>query len=48
MTTFPAYETIATDMVGAHVLKVTLNRPQVGNAINTQAGHDLLDRKSVV
>ena len=43
MTAFPAYETIATEMVGAHVLKVTLNRPQVGNAINTQSGHDLLD-----
>jgi enoyl-CoA hydratase/carnithine racemase len=43
MTAFPAYETIATEMVGTHVLKVTLNRPQVGNAINTQSGHDLLD-----
>ena len=43
MTSFPTYETIATEMVGAHVLKVTLNRPQVGNAINTQSGHDLLD-----
>ena len=40
---FPQYETIATEMVAEHVLKVTLNRPQVGNAINTQAGHDLLD-----
>ena len=43
MTSFPTYETIATEMVGVHVLKVTLNRPQVGNAINTQSGHDLLD-----
>jgi enoyl-CoA hydratase len=43
MSTFPTYETIATEMVSTHVLKVTLNRPQVGNAINTQTGHDLLD-----
>ena len=25
------------------MLQVTLNRPQVGNALNTQMGHDLLD-----
>ena len=43
MTPIPAYETVAIDMVGAHVLKVTLNRPQVGNALNTQMGRDLLD-----
>lgn len=43
MNEFPQYETIATAMVGDHVLQVTLNRPQVGNAINTQAGHDMLD-----
>ena len=43
MTALPAYETIATEMVGQHVLKVTLNRPQVGNSINTQMGHDMLD-----
>lgn len=40
---FPDYETIATDRVSDHVLSVTLNRPAVGNAINTQTGHDLLD-----
>lgn len=40
---YPSYETIKTELVGAHVLKVTLNRPTVGNAINTQTGHDLLD-----
>ena len=40
---FPVYETVATDMAGDHVLKVTLNRPQVGNALNTQMGHDLFD-----
>ena len=43
MTSIPTYETVATDMVGSHVLKVTLNRPQVGNALNTHMGRDLLD-----
>lgn len=43
MSNFPAYETATTEMVSEHVLQVTLNRPQVGNAINTQTGHDLLD-----
>ena len=43
MTTFPVYETVTTQMVSQHVLKVTLNRPQFGNAVNTQMGHDLLD-----
>ena len=43
MTPIPAYETILTEMVGSHVMKVTLNRPQVGNAVNTQMGHDMLD-----
>lgn len=43
MTAFPAYETVTTEMVSQHVLKVTLNRPQFGNAVNTQMGHDLLD-----
>lgn len=40
---FPDYTTIACEMKGPHVLLVTLNRPQVMNAINTQMGHDLLD-----
>ena len=39
----PRYETVLTEMVGAHVLKITLNRPQVGNALNTQMGRDLYD-----
>jgi enoyl-CoA hydratase/carnithine racemase len=39
----PAYETLAIEFAGDHVMQVTLNRPDVGNAINTQAGHDLLD-----
>ena len=43
MSDFPQYETIATEMVGPFVLKVTLNRPQAGNSVNTQMGHDLLD-----
>jgi enoyl-CoA hydratase/carnithine racemase len=37
------YETILTETVGEHLLKVTLNRPEVGNAKNTQMGLDLLD-----
>lgn len=40
---FPAYETLAVAPHGEHVLVVTLNRPAVLNAINTQMGHDLLD-----
>ena len=32
----PQYETVETRMVGEHVLLVTLNRPQSGNALNTQ------------
>jgi len=43
MSNFPTYETALAEMVSEHVLQVTLNRPQVGNAINTQTGHDLLD-----
>jgi enoyl-CoA hydratase/carnithine racemase len=43
VTDYPNYDTISTQLVGAHVLLVTLNRPAVGNAINTQTGHDLLD-----
>ena len=39
----PDYETVSTRMADEHVLLVTLNRPQVGNAINTQMGRDLLD-----
>jgi enoyl-CoA hydratase/carnithine racemase len=38
-----AYETLLTEMTGAHLLTVTLNRPDVGNARNTQMGLDLLD-----
>jgi enoyl-CoA hydratase/carnithine racemase len=41
--TFPDYATLTTELHGRHVLLVTLNRPEVLNAINTQMGHDLLD-----
>lgn len=40
---FPAYATLRTETVEPHVLQVTLNRPEVGNALNTQMGHDLYD-----
>jgi len=39
----PAYETLKTDMPEPHLLVVTLNRPDVRNAMNTQMGHDMLD-----
>jgi len=39
----PDYTTLKTEMAEPHVLVVTLNRPEVGNAINTQMGRDLLD-----
>lgn len=39
----PAYETLTTQMAEPHILTVTLNRPGVANAINTQMGRDLLD-----
>ncbi|MEI2415446.1 enoyl-CoA hydratase-related protein [Orrella sp. JC864] len=38
----PRYETILAERVDEHVLQITLNRAQVGNALNTQMGHDLL------
>lgn len=40
--TFPAFETLRTEFVEPHLLLVTLNRPEVRNAINTQMGRDLL------
>ncbi|MBE0624053.1 MAG: enoyl-CoA hydratase/isomerase family protein [Burkholderiales bacterium] len=39
----PKYETLKTEMAAPHVLLATLNRPELGNAINTQMGHDFLD-----
>lgn len=38
----PDFETLLCDHPAAHVLRVTLNRPQVANALNTQMGRDLL------
>src|SRR5262249_27164439 len=37
------YETLHVEMQGPHVLIVSLNRPEVANALNTQMGRDLLD-----
>jgi enoyl-CoA hydratase/carnithine racemase len=39
----PTYPTLKTEWPAPHVLLVTLNRPEVRNAINTQMGRDLLD-----
>ncbi len=39
----PRYETLLTEMAEPHVLVVTLNRPEVANALNTQMGRDFLD-----
>jgi enoyl-CoA hydratase len=38
-----SYETILIERLQADVLLVTLNRPAVANAVNTQMGRDLLD-----
>ena len=37
-----SYETIGVDDKGEGLVLLTLNRPQVANAMNTQMGHDLL------
>ena len=39
----PTYQTLQVAPAGTHLLVVTLNRPEVLNAINTQMGRDLLD-----
>ena len=41
--TLPKYETLAHEMRGAHLLLVTLNRPQALNALNTKMGVELTD-----
>jgi enoyl-CoA hydratase len=41
--TLPNYQTLALESRGEHLLIVTLNRPQVLNALNTQMGRDKLD-----
>lgn len=40
---FPDYPTLALERRGEHVLVVTLNRPEVRNALNTQMGRDQAD-----
>ena len=40
---FPTYDTLQVTQHAPHLLVVTLNRPEVLNAINTQMGRDLLD-----
>ena len=37
-----SFETLSCEAVAPHVLRVTLQRPEVGNAINTRMGMDLL------
>lgn len=39
----PSYETLKVETPEPHLLLVTLNRPELRNAINTQMGRDLLD-----
>ena len=41
--TLPKYETLAHELRGAHLLLVTLNRPQALNALNTKMGLELTD-----
>ena len=41
--TLPTYQTLTHEQRGAHILLVTLNRPEVLNAHNTQMGKDKLD-----
>jgi enoyl-CoA hydratase len=43
MMTLPSYQTLALESRDEHILVVTLNRPQVLNALNTQMGKDKLD-----
>ena len=43
LTTAPKYETLLIDQPNPHLMVVTLNRPAVLNALNTQMGIDLLD-----
>ena len=38
-----SYDTLLIERQGDHVLTVTLNRPQVANAFNTQMARDLID-----
>jgi enoyl-CoA hydratase/carnithine racemase len=38
----PQYETLLLDEPAPHVLRVTLDRPEMSNAMNTQMGRDLI------
>lgn len=38
-----AYETLALERVGDHVLLIRLNRPQAANAMNSRMGEELMD-----
>ena len=38
-----SYETLRVEAAADHVLQITLNRPEVANALNTQMGRDLLE-----
>ncbi|HUK08851.1 MAG TPA: enoyl-CoA hydratase-related protein [Stellaceae bacterium] len=38
-----SYATLAVETAAPHILRVTLNRPEVANALSTQMGRDLLD-----
>ena len=39
----PVYATLDCKQVSTHVLQVCMNRPEVGNALNTQMAVDMLD-----
>ena len=41
---FDHFQTLQCTAIDAHVLKVCLNRPEVGNALNTQMAVELLER----
>ena len=41
MTLYGPFETLLVELVAEHVVQVTLNRPEVFNALNTQMGADL-------
>jgi hypothetical protein len=36
------YSTLRPETIDSHLMLVTLNRPEVSNALNTQMGRDLL------
>ena len=40
---FPSYATLKTEIAAPHVLLVTLNRPEIANALNTQMGRAFID-----